>query len=249
MHNVLHITDPHLFTARDGELRGTVTYDSLSRVLAHVRASGWQADCIALTGDLVQDDRATSYQHFPALLKQFDLPVLCVPGNHDNPTVMREKLSATPFHYCASLRLGAWQLVGLDSTLPGQAGGQLGADEIHRLKVLIAGEAAEHVVVCLHHPPVLTDSAWLDSVGLANADETIDTLRSLPTVRAVLSGHVHQHIDVRRGALRVISTPSTCSQFAPGAETFALDDRPPAYRRITLNDTGELESDLIWIDA
>ena len=226
-----------------------MTYDSLSQVIAHVRDSGWQADCIALTGDLVQDDQSSSYEHFPDLLNDFDVPVLCVPGNHDNPADMREKLSAAPFHYCASLRLGAWQIVGLDSSVPEQAGGHVSSDEIARLKECIASEAADHVVVCLHHPPVLTNSAWLDSVGLANAADVVEELKAMPTVRAVLSGHVHQDVDIRLGGLRVISTPSTCSQFVPGADTFALDDRPPAYRRITLNDSGELESELVWIDV
>ena len=226
-----------------------MTYDSLSQVLAHIRDSGWQADCIALTGDLVQDDQPSSYEHFPDLLNEFDVPVLCVPGNHDNPADMRKKLSAAPFHYCGSLRFGDWQVVGLDSSLPDQAGGRVSSDEIARLKECIASEKADHVVVCFHHPPVLTNSAWLDSVGLANAADVVEELTALPTVRAVLSGHVHQDIDVRLGALRVISTPSTCSQFVPGADTFALDDRPPAYRRITLNDSGELESELVWIEV
>ena len=39
-----------------------------------------------------------------------------------------------------------------------------------------------------------------------------------------ISGHVHQESDAVMSGIRMLTTPSTCVQFAPGSEDFALDD-------------------------
>ena len=51
------------------------------------------------------------------------------------------------------------------------------------------------------------------------------------------------------GLCAIIATPSACRQFAPGSATFAVDDNPPAYRRITLLDDGSFDTELIWVAA
>jgi Icc protein len=40
-----------------------------------------------------------------------------------------------------------------------------------------------HALVCLHHHPVAMHSRWLDSVGLANANEFWSVIDSHPQVR------------------------------------------------------------------
>ena len=245
---VLHLTDPHLFADRNGNLRGTETYATLQRVIAHYEASGWQADIAALTGDLIQDDSAGAYAHCRELLSVLDMPIHCVPGNHDVRSMMREELPSPPFVYCGSAEIGNWLMVSIDSCSAGRAGGIVTADEISRMQSTIASSAADHVLVCLHHPPVLMGSTWLDSVGLDNGEQFLELVRSIGRVRATIFGHVHQSYDADHGGVRVIATPSTCRQFLPGSEAFAIDDRPPAYRRISLLASGELDAELIWVD-
>ena len=65
---VLHLTDPHLFADRSGSLRGTVTYDTLQSVIEHYSQRDFEADLIALTGDIIQDDSAEAYVHCSKLL-------------------------------------------------------------------------------------------------------------------------------------------------------------------------------------
>ena len=177
---VLHLTDPHLFADKAQDLRGTVTYSSLCDVLDHYRDCGWQADVAMVTGDLIQDDSAGAYEHFADLVGALDLPVYCLPGNHDVRDLMREALSEAPFHYCESLQQGDWLVVSLDSCITGQAGGRIEADELDRLDREIDASSASHVMVCLHHPPVLMDSRWLDSVGLENREEFLDRIAPRP---------------------------------------------------------------------
>ena len=182
------------------------------------------------------------------LLERFGLPVLCIPGNHDDRDAMQRKLSDPPFLYCGTLRLGNWEILGIDSCVAGQAGGRVSAAELERLSGLLAASTADHVCVCLHHPPVPVHSRWLDTVGLDDGEALLERLDSAGNVRLVLFGHVHQAVDVQPGGLPIVGTPSTCRQFLPGADQFAVDDKPPAYRRIELNDDGTIRSDLVWID-
>jgi Icc protein len=92
-------------------------------------------------------------------------------------------------------------------------------------------------------------SKWLDSVSLRNGDEVLERLRTLRRIRATIFGHVHQQYDDVYEGIRILATPSTCAQFKPGSEKFAVDDKPPAYRRITLGADGGVDSQLIWVDA
>jgi Icc protein len=59
---------------------------------------------------------------------------------------------------------------------------------------------------------------------------------------------VHQCFDTRRRGVRLLATPSTCAQFLPQANEFAVDARPPAYRRITLQPDGTLETEVVWVE-
>ena len=113
---------------------------------------------------------------------------------------------------------------------------------------IFAASTAEHVLVCLHHPPVLMGSAWLDTVGLENGEQFLGLLQADGRVRLTIFGHVHQPYDADHGGVRVIATPSTCRQFLPRSETFAVDERPPAYRRISLHADGAVDAELVWVD-
>jgi 3',5'-cyclic-AMP phosphodiesterase len=228
-------------------LRGTVTHASLRGVLDHYRRGDWRADVVIVTGDLVQDDSPGAYEHFRRLLGSLDLPVHCVPGNHDVPVLMRDALAAPPFYYCDIVEPGNWLVANVDSVIEGEAGGRVSDRELRRLESAISSSAAAHVMVCLHHPPVAMGSKWLDSVGLANGAEFLRRLASTSRVRLAVFGHVHQAYDAVHDGIRILGTPSTCRQFARGSDEFAVDDNPPAYRRISLYHDGHFDHELIWV--
>ena len=244
---VLQVTDPHLFADVDGSLRGTKTYASLASVLAHIVDAGWPADLVVMTGDLIQDDTREAYDRLIELMEPLGLPVYCIPGNHDVRELMREALSRRPFHYCDSVVIGNWLITGIDSCVDGDAGGRVSAAELDRLEALLGDTDAEHVMVCLHHPPLPVGSKWLDAVGLHNGADFADLIARAGNVRVAIFGHVHQDFDQEYDSVRIIGTPSTCRQFEPLVDEFALDDNPPGYRRITLYADGSLDSELIWV--
>ncbi len=226
-----------------------MTYSSLSAVLDHYRDSDFDADIAIVTGDLIQDDSAAAYGHFRDLLSGLGIPVHCIPGNHDIRALMRKALARPPFHYCEPVLAGGWLIVGIDSCVSGQAGGHIEDAEFARLDNAIADAAASHVMVCLHHPPVPMGSKWLDGVGLDNGDEFVQRMSASGKVRLAIFGHVHQPYDAVHDGVHIVGTSSTCRQFAQGSDEFAVDDKPPAYRRIALFADGRFEHELIWTDT
>ena len=200
------------------------------------------------TGDLIHDDSERAYAHFRDFMLALKLRVHCVPGNHDVRDLMRPVCSRPPFSYCAYEEVGDWLLLGLDSCVEGQAGGAVSQEELDRLSDTVTRSDAKHVIVFLHHPPVPMGSAWLDSVGMENGDELLERVRTLRRVRALAFGHVHQAYDDDYEGIRILATPSTCRQFKPDSDEFAVDDKPPSYRRISLAQDGSVDTELIWVD-
>ena len=237
-----------MFADPSGELRGTVTAESLQKVLDHYNAGDWRAQRVLITGDLIQDDSAEAYDRFRDLLMPLNMRMHCVPGNHDVRDLMQAVCSRPPFSYCAKETIGDWLIVGLDSCVRGHAGGEISADELARLDDIIETSTSKHIMVNLHHPPVPVGSAWLDTVGLRNGEELLKKLEAFGRVRLLVFGHVHQPYENEHNGILVLGTPSTCRQFKPGSEDFDVDDRPPAYRRITLHADGSTDNELIWVE-
>ncbi len=246
---ILHVTDPHLFAEAGMALRGTVTGESFEAVLGDVEASGWQPDLVVMTGDVAQDDSRGAYERFRDLVAPLGLPVYCVPGNHDVPPLMEEVLCGEPFRYCGTGVHGRWLVAGVDSAVEGSPAGHVADAELERIREILATTTAAHALVCLHHPPLPVGSRWLDRVGLENGPDFLDAIAASGKVRAVLFGHVHQAFEDSAGAIRIIGTPSTCTQFATGSDDYAVTDQPPAYRRLVLHPDGSVDSELVWLDT
>ena len=217
-------------------------------MLAHYRDGDWRADLVVVTGDIIQDDSPGAYEHFRQLLCNLKLSVYCVPGNHDVRALMRDALADPPFYYCGSVEHDNWLITGIDSCVTDDAGGLVSADELERLDSLLTNSTASHVMICLHHPPVAMGSKWLDTVGLRNGDEFLARIAAHGNVRLAIFGHVHQPYDAEHNGIRIIATPSTCRQFAPGSDEFAMGDSPPGYRRISLWADGRFDTELVWVD-
>jgi Icc protein len=244
---LLQFTDTHLYGSAMESLRGVQTLPALKRALACARMRDWPVDAMLVTGDIVQDDPA-GYPHFRRLFADFGVPVLCLPGNHDDRVAMRSELAGKPFVMGGHVDLGAWRIVLLDSCVAGSAGGKLSATALADLDRALGSSPAKHALVCLHHHPIPMASRWLDQVGLENSEEFLALIDRHRNVRGVVWGHVHQAFDSLRKGVRLLSTPSTCAQFMPRADQFEVDIRPPAYRTFELQSDGTLVTEVVWLE-
>jgi Icc protein len=243
----LQFTDPHLTGAPDMRVRGVATAETLGRCVAHARRRYPRPGAVLLTGDLVHDDPA-GYATLRERFRGTDAPVHCLPGNHDDPAEVRRALDGAPFVHELATRYGDWVIVMLNSTVPGEHGGRLAADELARLDAALGANADGHALVCLHHHPVPHESAWLDELMLDNAAELFAVLARHPGVRGIAWGHTHQPFEGMHGRIRLMGTPSTCMQFTQNADEFEVDGRPPAYRWLVLGDDGGIETGIEWVD-
>lgn len=242
---VLQLTDPHVFADRDAELRGLKTWRSLSNVVDHYERGDWRADLVFLTGDLVQDDSRGAYRNLRLVVDRLGLPVHVVPGNHDVPELIREELDG--YGYCDRVRGADWTLIGLSTHAPGRVYGVIAAQELARLAGVLAEVETSAAALFLHHPPVTLDSPWMDAIGLENRQSLFELVERFPVVRVIVFGHAHQAFDKHEDAIRIVGTPSTGRQFRPRTDEFALDDRPPAYRRLEFRPNGRFDTEVIWI--
>ncbi|MEP7248087.1 MAG: 3',5'-cyclic-AMP phosphodiesterase [Gammaproteobacteria bacterium] len=245
---LIQFTDPHLYGSETETLRGVATLPALVRTLDVAQARDWPVDAVLVTGDLVQDD-AGGYKHFRRLFSALNVPVLCVPGNHDEAETMHRELRGKPFVTEGYVDMGAWRVVLLDSSLAGSARGRLTRQTLAALDSALSSADSKHTLVCLHHHPVPMASRWLDQVGLENSAEFFDVVDRHKNVRAILWGHVHQAYDSIRKSVRLLATPSTCAQFVPRADEFSVDARPPAYRTLELRPDGTLFTEVVWVDS
>ena len=245
---LLQITDTHLHAEAGTRLRGVDTLSTLDAVLEHAREDRrWPPDAILATGDIVQDGSRAGYERFRSMLASCGLPVLCVPGNHDDPGLMAEVLAEAPFTVGGTVRLDDWSLLLLDSTLSGEEGGGFGEPRLAALESALRDEAGRRVMICMHHQPVPIGSAWLDGGSVRDGDRLFEILDAHANVRCVIWGHVHQACDYRRGRMRLLGTPSTCMQFRPNSTVFAVDDRPPGMRWFRLDPDGSVETEVDWV--
>lgn len=245
---ILHLTDPHLHAQADARMRGVNTFDTFKSVIETAMSDASPPAAILATGDLVQDETRAGYERFRSSLEPFGLPVYCIPGNHDAPKLMAEMLSDVPFQFCGTVERNNWQLILLDTRIREDDGGKLDQHQLRNLECELSKEAADHVLICMHHHPVPMGSRWLDGVSLQNRDEFLEVVDEFEHVRGILWGHVHQASDRRRKGVRLMSTPSTCSQFLPNSDDFAIDHRGPGFRWLNLRSNGTIDTEVVWLD-
>jgi Icc protein len=247
---ILQITDTHLHAAADSRMRGVTTHATFLAVIEQaLRDPRWPADAILVTGDIVQDESRAGYERFRTTLAPLGVPVYSIPGNHDDPKLMSEILASGSFRFGGELRMGRWSIVLLSTFLAGEDAGGLGPARLQGLRQALAANAGQHILVAMHHHPLPMGSTWLDGVALRDSAEFWRIVNAHPDVRAVVCGHVHQAADRMHNTVRFLSTPSTCAQFLPHSEFFALDERPPGMRWLELNSDGSIETEVAWLDG
>lgn len=246
--HLIQVTDTHLYADPERRLLGLSTRESLRQVLAQIQDEQVAPDLVLATGDLVHDASPAGYRYVAEALRTLGAPVYGLPGNHDVPIAMRTHLEAHGVSCAGELRLGGWQILLLDSVIPGEEGGHLAPRELERLQVALR-DGEGHVLVCLHHQPVMVGSAWIDTMALNNGDEFLAILDACPRVRGVLWGHIHQEFDGLHGTTRLLAAPSTCVQFMPRVDDFQIDMSPPGYRHLALLPDGTIQTEIKRLPA
>lgn len=238
---VAQLSDLHLFATPEQTLLGLRTMASFSAILESVAQCTPRPDLLLLTGDLAQDESPDAYRHIMEQLVPLNIPSYWLPGNHDHPPSMASILSHPPLYTDKDVQVGNWRFLLLDSTVPQEVYGEFSAQRLEALERQLQAHT-NPTLIALHHPPVTIDSTWLDNLGLRNANDFCSIIERYPHVKLVIFGHIHQQTEQQRQGVTYLSTPSTCVQFAPQQETFALDEVQPGFRLFWLYPDGSFAS-------
>lgn len=228
----LHVSDVHLradgrsVDGRDPEARLRVVLDACAREALAV-------DLVVLGGDQSDDGEAAAMQRVKDLVAGSGARLLAVQGNHDGAHAHQQV-----FGRGEPVELGAWRVLGLDSSLAGEIHGSL---DVPALESLLDGLDARPTMIALHHPPVApTTHPWF---RLEHAEQLLESVRERPHVRALISGHVHTPFELRRGSTLLLGGPSTLIPFRfEGGEVTVGEGGPTGARVIELREDGSITS-------
>lgn len=243
---VLQISDTHLFASPADKLMGINTSATLDAVLERIRQEHSDFQCLLVTGDLTQDGSTASYQHLKTRLDGINAPYFWLCGNHDEPDIME---AVNPSAMAQRVDLGDWQIILLNTRVPGAVFGYLRSTELKQLDQHLRQYPDKHTLVALHHHPTPISSLWMDKIRLRNTDELCQVLERHSNIRGLIHGHVHQERLYRLGRLPVMATPSTCVQFAPEADEFQASYNAPGFRLLDLWSDGRIDSQVIRLES
>lgn len=244
---VLQITDTHISAEPGPRFDGVDTTATLAVVLDAIRAHVRTPDLLLLTGDLVDEPSPKAYGRLRTQLADLPWPVACLPGNHDDPAMLRREMPGGNIHVPGIVDAGHWRIVLLDDWIPDSSCGRLSTAELGRLEKALREARGAPTIVAVHHPPVSTGSPWMDEMGLENPEELFAVLDRFDNVQGLVFGHIHQEFEMQRGGAFLLGTPSTCVQFMPGALEYVVDRRLPGYRELRLCPAGDFTSSIIRV--
>ncbi|WP_201528958.1 metallophosphoesterase [Psychrobacter frigidicola] len=257
--NVLQITDLHLSAVSEDadnnlKSKSSCRY-SFEAILKQALSENIRCDLILVTGDLVNEVKPAIYNHIFKVLQATNIPFACIAGNHD---VTDETNSELPFFQrelipqLADSRLLSrhvidtdyWQLLLIDSAVPGKVAGEVTAVDIDWLCTQLSA-CNKPALIALHHHVLPMDSDWIDAHIADNTDSFWQRTAAFSHLRVIISGHTHQEQVRHHHGVTVYSTPSTCYQFKPYEDEFTYDNNArPGYRWLQLANNGQVAS---WV--
>jgi Icc protein len=236
---IVQVTDAHLYRDSDGVLAGVPTWKTFRAVLRQIERQHGDFDYLILTGDLAQDEELETYLMLREELGDWLERCRIIPGNHDDPANLRKAFpdlfsqDGGPLTF--ALSTGDWKIIGLDSHLPGETKGRVGANQLQWLRDELKMEPSTPTLLFVHHPPVAINVDWLDEIGLDGASGLVNLIAASPQIKVICAGHVHQEFTGQIGSAAMYTTPSTCVQFGARSEK-SFDTRAAGYRTFRLDD-------------
>ena len=217
----LQLSDLHL--APPGKLlAGVDPMRQMREVLTRIKELDVAPAFIVVSGDLTDDGSAEGYEVVNEVLKELragPTPVLLALGNHDNRAMFRrvvlgEECSDDQDPYYHSQVIEGLRVIVLDSTIPGDDGGALGATQLTWLEGQLEDPAPRGNLIVLHHPCrlvapehhypafIVREAAALEAIVARHRDRVV----------GVLAGHSHQVNSAPFGGTLHVTAPAVLCQ-------------------------------------
>jgi Icc protein len=249
-----HISDSHIGAQPGFVSNGHQALANLDALVETINALTFPVDFVLHSGDVSEDGSESSYRLAKAVLDRLRIPIRYVAGNHDDGDVLQRILLGGRR---AGERLDYQEIIGgvtvvvRDTRGPNVPGGTLTDTQLGGLAELCHRNGPP-MILCLHHPPVSLDSAWLDpgwtdargthpSMLLDRGRELLDVLApARDRIRGVFFGHVHRSYQVVQNGILFSGAQSAVAQlltWPDQARPAASEEEPAGFCLVTV--TGE----------
>jgi len=241
---VVFIADSHLVFKE--KFLGIETHKSFEAVIGNILVHDQDADFYIFGGDLVQDQSKESFDFFKDISSKLSGTSLFTRGNHDINDFFFDEIKTNQKDY---ISFKSWCLVNLDSYSQGSIYGEITSEQIEFLQNISNKNIDTNIFLYMHHNLFPTNSPWLDQHITKNYQIVSKQFSDIENLKLVLSGHIHQEMEVVVDNTTFVSTPSTSFQFLPDKEIFTLDDKNPGYTVLNLYSDGSFEINYKRIDG
>lgn len=240
---IAQVSDCHLPANPKQMYRGINPHQNLKTLIQRLKAL--KPDLLLATGDLSEDGSRASYRNLQKILKPLGVPVLALPGNHDDPDLLADSFPGSPVDTIEVSEHDAWQIIRLNSCLPAKPEGCLDERVLNELEEYLTNYKQSPCLITLHHQPITVGSPWIDKYRLVEPENFLQLIDRYPNVKAVVWGHVHQVFDAVRKGVTMLGGPSSAINGLPGAQRFTPDPSGPACRWLELKTDGTLLNGII----
>ena len=210
----------------------------LAEAVRRINALVPRPDLLLITGDLTDIGSPEEYAWLRELLAPLTMPMFVVPGNHDEREAMRAAFSDGGYfpqqgflNFAADY--GDLRVLGLDTLVPGQGGGEVCAQRLAWLDDTLRAAPDTPTLLLMHHPPFDTGIGHMDRIGLNGREAFADIVARHPQVLRILCGHLHRSIVTTVGGRMTMTCPSPAHQVV-------LDLRDDAPSRFSMEPPGFL---------
>lgn len=217
MTSLIQISDTHILPP------GKVLYGEIDTAL-HLQETVQRinrmrpiADAVVFTGDLVEQGDKASYEYFIELIEPLTMPAWVIPGNHDNPQLMRKIFAGTGYFpvaesgYQYAIDDLPFRILALNSHCDGTELPEFNEQKLRWLQDQLK-HSKKPVLIAIHHPPMTTGIELIDMGGTQWFQGIKSVLAEHDQVKLVICGHCHIDLCGRIGQVPVYMAPANSHQ-------------------------------------
>ena len=170
---IAQITDTHI-KPKGGLAYGNLvdTATSLKNIVEHCNKFMPKIDMAIVTGDLTDSGIIEEYETFNKIIELLEMPWFLIPGNHDNIRNIFKFFSTHKYlprneNFCNYvIDEFPFNLIGLDTTVPGQSFGKLCEERLRWLDLNLNQYQDKPTFLFMHHHPFVSGIDGMDNQNM-----------------------------------------------------------------------------------
>jgi 3',5'-cyclic-AMP phosphodiesterase len=211
---IAHLSDTHV-TVKNKKAYGIApTSKNLAHCVESINELTPVPDFVLITGDITYGGLWEECNHSSQILNKLQCPYYIVPGNHDNRSTLFSvfKKNGCPtedknfINY--TVESEDIRLIALDTTIPGESGGEVCSTRISWLKKQLSIRKDVPTILFMHHPPAKCRVLETDEDGFIGADPLERLVSRNHQIKRILCGHIHMPAHLQWGNTVISTAPS-----------------------------------------